>query len=265
MKEWAHLITASGLALMSTILFIMTQNNENTRPLDVARFYTMKRAKGDTDAALNYVKDQKLWPSEQCQAMMNLSTDAACLKARVDIRDNILHHMKCTQFGSQACSYLRLTLRALARNSTVRSIPGNPLSPLLVVGTNLKLKAPNGESFGQIFENIINDAPKLLHGGVKAVQSDNTLILRSILYNLITMSILANLITHVADKWMVKQDGWVRAAVRSLTFALVFGISLIFLYWHKGAAMVLLVIAAASLVTLVYFEMFLDKTIIRPW
>lgn len=249
---------------MSFILFIMTRNNDNTRPLDVARFYTMQRAKGDTDAALRYIQDPKLWPSEPCQALTNLSTDAACMKVRVDIRDNILHHMKCTQFESQACSYLRLTLRALARNSTVRSVPSNPLSPLLVVGVNLQLKAPNGESFGQIFQNIIKDAPKLLHGGVKAVQSDDTLILRSMLYNLITMSILANLITHIADTW-VTQDGWTRAIVRSLTFFIVFATSLLFLIMNQGAVMVLLVITAASLVTLVYFEMFLDRTIVRPW
>ena len=265
MKEWAHLLTALALVALSISILIVTQTRESTKQLDISRFYTMKLQKGDTDRALNYLNEHDLWSDNKCQAMTNLSLDPHCLTVRTQIQRKILEHMKCLDHGSQTCSYLRIAFKALAWNSTNRrENNSDPTSPFLVLGSNLKGTAPNGETYRHILQNILREAPRLFHGAYKAEESNDTLILRSALYNLIMMAIFGNLIMHIADSFHMESN-LLRFFIRSLTFLMVFVVSIVFMGLHSGSSMVLLLILFTSLITLVYFDMFLDPTIVRPW
>lgn len=265
MKEWAHLVTALALAVLSLSIFIVTQSNEKVKPLDVSRFYTMKLQKGDTTRALNYLNEHDLWTNEPCQALTNLSVDQNCMQIRTTIQQKVLEHMKCSQYGSQTCSYLRLAFKALAWNSTTERVnQSDPKSAFKVYGSNLKGKTPGGETYKAIMQNILKVAPHIFHGAFKAEESDKTLILRSALYNLIMMAILGNLIMHIADSYH-NLSNIMRFAIRSITFIMVFLIVIVFCAVNSGNVMVLLLILFTALVTLVYFEMYLDPTIVRPW
>ena len=265
MKEWAHLILAITLWVTTLSISLVTQTNENIRPLDTSRFYTMRRAKPDTASALHQLKDLRLWTSDSCQALTNLSTDTLCIEMREELRNNILKHMQCTKYGSQACSYTRLALKALVRvSSTERVDPEDPTSAFKVYGSNLKtITTPNGGTFKDIIQGIINEAPKLFHGGFRAEESNNTLVLRSALYNLITIAILGNLIMQIAESFDLSST--MRVLARSSTFILVFLAAFVYLLIHQGNALVFSLILVTAFVNLVYFEMFLDPTIIRPW
>lgn len=265
MKEWAHLGAALVLAVISLTITSITQISDTTRPLDTARFYTMRWVKPDTASALHQLKDLRLWKSDQCQTATNLSSDPACIEMRQEVRDNILGHMKCTQYGSQVCSYIRLALKALIRTSTTERVdPANQTSPFKSYGANLKsIATPKGEKFKDILQTIINDAPQLFHGAFRAEESDKTLVLRSALYNLIVMAILGNLVVHIVDSFELFAT--IRFLVRALSFIIVLLTAFVFLILHTGNALVISLILVTAFVNLVYFEMFLDPTIVRPW
>lgn len=268
MKEWAHLIAAFVLAITSLSIFAVTQINNSVKPLDTARFYTMKWEKGNVNDALKSLKDvsaSKPWMSERCQAMVNLTTDVDCLTQRTNIRDNILTAMKCTEYGSQTCSYLRLMLKALLYTSTTERVDkANPASPFKIFGSNLKgVAGASGKTYQTILQNIVTEAPEMFHGAFRAEESDKTLILRSALYNLIMMAILGNIVVHKIDSYEIMSSA--RFMGRALSFVLVFITSFVFLVTNTGNAMVLSLILITSFVALVYFEMFLDPTIVRPW
>ena len=260
-KPIAHLLLALILVTVSLSILIITHTNESVKALDFARLYTMRWMKGDGDSALLWLRDDS-WLSDQCQASVNLTSDSVCLARRTEIRDGILRNMKCDTYGSQTCSYLKLILRALVRTSTTERV-GNATSPFKVFGSNLKGKAPNGESYQQILQNIIKDAPRIFHGAYKAEQSDKTLVLRSALYNLIMMAILGNLVMHICDSYENLRPA--RPWVRVITFIMVFITAFILFCVNPGNALVLWLILAPAMVSLLYFELFLDETIVRPW
>ena len=256
------------LAATSLSIFAVTQTNSSVKPLDTARFYTMKWQKGNVNDALKNLKDvssSKPWMSERCQAMMNLTGDVDCLTQRTTIRDNILTAMKCTEYGSQTCSYLRLMLKALVYTSTTERVnSSNPASPFKTFGANLKgLAGTSGESYQSILQKIVTDAPKMFHGAFRADESDKTLVLRSALYSLITMAIFGNLVVHKLDSYEIMSSA--RFMGRALSFVLVFITAFVFLVSNTGNALVLSLILVTSFVALIYFEMFLDPTIVRPW
>lgn len=265
MKEYAHLIAAIALTTLSISTLIVNQTQENVKPLDTVRLYTKKWVKTDTSGALHEVRHDSTFLDNdaRCMALTNLSTDTVCLDDRQDKRDAILKYMKCTEYGSQMCSYLRLMLQALAQTSTTERV-GNASSPFKVFGLNLKTTVtPAGESYREMLYRAIEQAPMLFHGAFRAEESDSTIILRSSLYTFVALAILGNLIVHVMDA--VDKRMYVRAAARVIMFALVFFTAFVFFAMHTGTAMIFWIIFAAATVNLVYYEMFLDPTIVRPW
>jgi hypothetical protein len=261
MKEFGHLIVALFLAAISLSLLGITHTNDNVKPLDFARFYTMRWERAQVDAARLH-----LGVSDRCLSVTNLSSDPECLAQRVGTRDDLLLHVRCDKYRSQTCAYLQRTLRALARTSTTERVnPANATSPFKVVGLNLKDKPANGgdRTYLQLLEQALDDAPKLFHGAYRAEQSDKTLVLRSALYNLITMAILGNLVVHLLDSYNISP--YMRLWVRGLSFVVVFLTAFVFLCIHTGNALVLSLILVTAFVSLVHFELFLNETIVRPW
>ena len=265
MKEWAHLFVATAMAVTTLSIFIVTQSNDNVKPLDTVRFYTRKWEKGDTGSALSLLQDKKTgsWMTAACQASTNLTLDPACLDERTRLRNSILIHMRCTEYGSQACAYLRMALKALVRTGTDRVQPGNLSSPFKQYGSSLKGEAANGQTYREILVRIVEEVQRLFHGAFRAEESDKTLVLRSALYNLITWAIMGNLAMHVADSFDLSSQ--LRMAVRAITFVVVFLTATIFFFINMGNALVLGLIILSGAFSLCYFEMFLDPTIIRPW
>jgi hypothetical protein len=227
-----------------------------TKELDFARLYTLKWERGDTTSAATYL-DASRWPDEACQAVTDLSAagNADCLAKRKTIRDGILVNMKCHQYSSQTCSYLRQVLGAIARNSTT--------TPVRVLGNNIKGKCAFDKTYQEALRDIIVDAPKVFHGAFRAEQSSSTLVLRSDLYILITVVIFANIVMQIIDSWPGYK--FIRPYVRVGSFVFTFLASLIFFSFNTGTAFVFWMILGSAFLSLAYFEMFLDETISRPW
>lgn len=265
MKVLAHAAMAAVMAITTLSILIVTQVNDSVKPLDTVRFYTKKWEKGDTDRATALLRDSKasVWLSPECQASTNLTLDPTCLEKRTIIRDGILAHMRCTEYGSQACSYIRRMLKALVRTGTDRVQPTNASSPFKLYGTNLKGIASNGETYRDILIRVVQEAQRMFHGAFRAEESDKTLVLRSALYNLITWTIAGNLFMHVADSFHITRQ--TRLVVRTGTFLVVFITAAIFFFVNMGNALVLGLIILSGGFNLAYFEMFLDPTIVRPW
>ena len=265
MKEYAHLIATLALTALSITILIVNTTQENVKPLDTVRLYTKKWVKTDTSGALHEVRHDStfLENDAHCMSLTNLSTDAVCLDDRQDKRDAILKYMKCTEYGSQMCSYIRLVLQALAQTSTTERV-GNATSPFKVFGANLKTtKTPAGESYREMLYRVIEKAPILFHGAFLAEESDNTIILRSSLYSFVALAILGNFLVHFIDS--LDKHTYLRVAARAIMFLLVFFSAFVFFAMHTGTAMIFWIILATATVNLLYFEMFLDPTIVRPW
>lgn len=265
MKEYAHLLAALALTTLSISVLIVTQSQDNARPLDTARMYTKRWIKPDITSALHEVRHDSTFLDNdaRCMALTNLSTDAVCLDDRQDKRDAILKYMQCTEYGSQMCSYLRLVLQALAWTSTTERV-GNASSAFKVFGANLKTTAtPAGETYRQMLYRAIEQAPMLFHGAFQAEESDGTIVLRSSLYTFVALAILANILVHIVDA--VDKNMYVRVATRAVMVILVFFPAFVFFAMHTGTAMVFWLIFGAGLLNLLYFEAFLDPTIVRPW
>lgn len=265
MKEYAHLIAAIILLTFSIGTLIVNQTQDNVKPLDFARLYTKQWIKPDTESALHEVRHDSTFLDNDvgCMTMTNLSTDAVCLDDRQDKRDAILKYMKCTEYGSQVCSYMRLVLQPLAKTSTTERV-GNASSAFKVFGANLKKTvAPTGESYREMLYRMIEKAPVLFHGAYLAEESDNTMVLRSALYTLVPLAIVGNLLVHITDA--ADKNMYMRVAARTGMFFIVFFPSFVLFAMHTGTAMIFWLILAVATVNLLYFEMFLDPTIVRPW
>jgi len=265
MKEYAHLIAAAILCGFSISILIATQTLDTVKPLDIARLYTKKWVKPDISSALHEVRHDSTFLDNdaRCIAMTNLSTDPVCLDDRQDKRDAILKYMQCTEYGSQLCSYLRLILQALAQTSTTERV-GNASSAFKVFGANLKTTVtPAGETYRQMLYRAIEQAPLLFHGAYLAEESDNTIVLRSSLYTFVALAIFGNILVHVIDT--VDKSMYVRSATRAVMFFLVIFPAFVFWALHTGSALIFWLIFGTGLVNLLYFEAFLDPTIVRPW
>lgn len=263
-----HLIAALALALTTMSLHVVIQANTAGKSLDTARLYTMVRESGDVQNALELVNDDK-WLSPACQTMTDLSsTDAAeCKLMRIKLRDTILEHLKCTTYSSQVCSYIRRVISSLAKNSTEYIDPDDHTQGFKIVGSNLAGK-PTGwdQSYREIIFDAIEEAPKIFHSSYRAVQSNAFVVIRSMLYNLIGWAILGNFAVHVLDNFaMIERNLWSRFLVLLGGFFVTFVISSIYVFWNSGAWGPLMLIAGPAFFNLLYFEMFLDPTMIRPW
>lgn len=265
MNKWSHLIAALGLATMAFVINILVRNDSNVNKLDTVRFYTMVREKGDVTAAQSYLNTWTL--TDPCAKMTNLSTpplgDAtilACQTARRDLRVNILNAMKCNLYSSQVCNVMQKVMAGII--SVNNSVTG-----AFFQGKDLTAKAPGYDlTFKQVIYNTIQDAPNVLHNAFWAKQESQFIVLRTILYNLITISILANLLVHISDT----MPGWgwnYRLGMRVGIFLISFVLSNIFLFsnFSATATIVLLGIFTPAIINLIYFELFLDDTIDRPW
>lgn len=262
MNAWTHLFAATGLALMALIIHISIRNNDNVRPLDTARYYTMVREKGDVGTAKALVSSEDTWLSLACRASLNktVGTTDTCIDERKALRSKILTAMNCFTYSSQVCSYLR-------------NITAGVIQPKVYAGTNylvgksLAGTVPNMGTltYRQLLYNAIDNAPLLFHNSYRAAQYDDSFVLRTILYNTVVFAILANLVVHMFD---TSDMSWgkrlfVRISVFSLSTVL---LMFLFLINNAGSSLtVLLGIWAPSMVVLLYYEAFLDQSIARPW
>jgi hypothetical protein len=271
MKFIPHLTLTLALAVTTFVVHITIQKSDSVKLLDTARVYTMMREKGDTQNALELLNDDK-WLDPACQAMTDLTATGAnvleCKNKRVDLRDTILSHLKCTVYNSQVCSYLRLVLASLAKTSTTEWIDNaDHTLGHKVVGHNLADKPTGGdELYREILYEAVEDSAILFHGSYKAVESESFIVLRSLLYNLITFAMLGNFIVHVLSSYkIVENHMWTRILTLFAGFFGTFFVSSVLVFVNPGAWGPLLLISIPAFFNLGYFEMFLDPTMVRPW
>lgn len=263
MNKWSHFIAALALAIMVFVIQIMVRNDNNVNKLDFVRFYTMQREKGDVGLALTYLNTQNAGMSDACARTTNLSlTDAstiACRATRQTARDNILTAMRCDRLSSQVCSYLQRVVGVLiSANRTV--------SNTWVQGKDLTAKVPGYDmTFRQAVFNAVQEAPNILHNAFIAKQDTNFVVLHTTLFTLIAITTLANIFVHISDA----MPGWTwkwRLAMRVGYFIISFVISIIGVYTNSGSAVIVVVyIFIPALISLLYFELFLDDPDVRPW
>jgi hypothetical protein len=266
LNTWSQIIAVTALTIMALAIHTNIRNDPNVRPLDTVKYYTMVREKGDVNSAKSWLDSEQNWLSPACRA--NVSKAAAsvtsadtCIMERVTLRNNILSSMRCFTYSSQVCSYLRNITAALITNKTISST-------LFMVGKNLAGTVPNQGTltYRELLRNALENAPLLFHNSYRASQSDDFYVLRTILFNNIVLGLLGNLLVHYADEFRIHSWGR-RLLMRILIFlsASFFG-NLLFLLSNWGAALTICVgIWLPSLLILIYFEAFLDHTIVRPW
>jgi len=262
MNTWTHLIAASGLALMALIIHISIRNNDNVRALDTVRYYTMVREKGDVGLAKGYVSSEDSWLTLACRAAVNKTavTSDTCIDERKALRSKILTAMNCFTYSSQVCSYLRNITAGLIQPKTYGGTN-------YLVGRALAGTVPNmgALTYRQLLYNAIDNAPLLFHNSYRAAQSDDSFVLRTILYNAVAFVILANILVHLFDTWDMSWGKrlFMRITVFSLSTVL---LMFLFLINNSGSSMtVILGIWLPSVIVLLYYEAFLDQSITRPW
>ena len=260
-NTWTHIFAALTLALMALIIHITIRNDTNVRLLDVARYYTLTRERGDVGGALSLLDSEQSWLTQGCRAAINQTASNACIVERTALRNAILDKMKCFTYSSQVCSFLRNITSALVQTKAyggANYFVGKALvAPPASMGS---------VTFREIFRNAINNAPYLFHNAYRAVQSDEFYVLRTILYSLVVFSILGNLLVHYFDQ--NPNMTWSRRLLlRILLFSLsTLLIMVAFLINNSGSVLtVMLGIWAPALLVLLYYEAFLDASITRPW
>jgi len=264
MNTWTHIIGISGLALMALIMHIYIRDDVNVKHLDVARFYTMERVRGDVGSAKQLLANEDTWLSSGCRSPVNqsLATSNACVDERRALRNKILAAMNCFTYSSQVCSYLRNITSGIIQNRTYGATTN-------AIGRSFVGTVPNMGSltYRQLLYNAVTNAPYLFHNSYRAAQSENFYVLRSILYGLIVYVVLANILVHAFDHWQTKVEWTRRLLIRILVFSLgtVLPASLFFIGGPGSAFTVLVGIWLPSLIVLLYYEAFLDATITRPW
>lgn len=259
MKIYLHVLVAIALFITSLSVLIVTQTQANIRPLDTVRLYVKETVNPDIPAALHEVRSVDDFLSTTCMRTTNNTENDDCIDNREEKRADILRHMKCNEYGSQVCSYLRLALQPLIHTVNPSSVPPT------VHGADLhEVVTDNGKTYREMLYDIISNAPLLFHGAYKAVQNDDMVVVRSAIYNLISAVILANVVIHASDehKWGNKH---MRAIVRGIAFLFVFIISVVLVSIHPGMLLTFGLILGVAALNLIYFEMFLDPTLVRPW
>ena len=262
MNTWTHLLATTVLALLALIIHSMIRNDGNVKSLDVARYYTMVRERGDISAAKQLVSSEDSWLSSACRASVSvpLPTTNACVEERRALRNRILAAMNCFSYSSQVCSYLRNITAGIIQNRTISGT-------VTAVGRSLAGTVPNQGSltYRQLLYNAIEQAPYLFRNSYRAEQSENSYVLRTVLYSFVAWAILANILVHTIDQYHM---GWgKRLAMRILVFSLAtFVVPFFFLLSGMGSFFTAgLGIWIPGLIVLLYYEAFLDATITRPW
>lgn len=256
----SHIFATIALAAMALIIHIMIRNDTNTKALDITRFYTMTRERGDVNSARALLDGEDRWLTTQCKQALNTTTLAGCAQTRRELRDGILSYMKCFAYSSQVCNYLRNLTSGLIQNRTYGAT-------VYFVGRSLVGTVPGMGTltYRQLLLNALDNAPLLFHNSFRASQTDDFYVARTALYTLVACTILANLLVHYFDQFPM---GWTkRLLLRLLWFMLATLLPLIiFLASAGGSALILLVgVWMPAVVILVYYEAFLDATITRPW
>lgn len=104
-----------------------------------------------------------------------------------------------------------------------------------------------------------------MHNAFYAKQERDWIVLRTSIYNLITLSVLANIGVHICDA----MPGWswnYRLAMRVGVFLLSFFLSILMAFANSASLLFLfLFIFVPAILNLLYFELFLDDSIVRPW
>jgi hypothetical protein len=230
----------------------------------------MVREKGDIQNALELLNDDR-WIDPSCLAMTDLSAAGTavhdCKVIRVKLRDDILDHLKCTVYNSQVCSYIRLVLSSLARNGPDWLDESDHSKGYKIIGNNLAGKAPGMTvGFREILYEAVEDSPHLFHGSYRAVQSKGFVVMRSMIYNLITWAVFGNFLVQVLESFnFIENRLWTRMLVTGLSFFGTFFFSAILVLVNSGTWGPLLLIGIPAFFNLAYFEMFLDPTMVRPW
>lgn len=263
MNKWSHFLAALALAVMVFVIHILVRNDNNVNKLDTVRFYTMVREKGDVGLALTYLNTQNAGMNDACAKLTNLSmTDAAtiaCRATRQTARDSILTAMKCDKFSSQVCSYIQRAVNVLiAANRTISNVWAQ--------GKDLTSKVPGYDlTYRQAIYNAVQEAPNILHNAFWAKQDNGFIVLRTTLYNLIAITTLANIFVHISDTMPGWSWTW-RLAMRVGYFIVSFLLGIIGVYTNSGSTLIVVVlIFIPALVSLLYFELFLDDPDVRPW
>ena len=257
---WSQLAASSALAIMAIILHVLIRNDGNVSKLDPARYYTMVRERGDVPGARSLLDNDQNWLKESCRASLSVAYSAnpsnECVQLRVALRNGILDKMKCLSYNSQVCSYLRLITSGIIKNVST-NVVGRSLSGLVPNSTTL--------NYRQLLLNAIDAAPYMFHNSYRAAQSDDLYVSRTILYNLVIFTILANMVVHFLDTYSMH---WTRRLfTRLIVFVLSTMVSIfVFLNTSSGNTLTTVVgIWLPSLFILVYYEALLDHTISRPW
>lgn len=264
MNTWTHTIATLFLSLMALIIHIMMRNQATVRAIDDTRLYSMVRFRGDVDAAKNLLSSETAWLSEACRPSVSqaLPTTNACVEERRKLRNGILQAMGCFSYSSQVCSYLRNITAGIIQNRTVggnTNAVGRDLS-----GTS---SVAGGVTYRQLLVEAIDKAPLLFYNSYRAAPY-SSIIARTVLYTLVVFAILGNLFVHLIDSWWRDMSTATRMWVRVLVFAIFVFLVPFILMGIAGTNsfyVVMLGIWLPSFIVLVYYEMFLDPTITRPW
>lgn len=257
----SHIFATIALATMALIIHIMIRNDNNTKALDITRFYTMTREKGDVSSARALLDGEDRWLTPQCKQAMNTTTQAGCATSRRALKYGILSNMKCYTYSSQVCNYLRNITSGLIEDRTYGG-------QTYYVGRSLVGTVPGMGTltYRQLLQNAVDNAPLLFHNSFRAAQSDDFYVARTALYTLVACTILANLLVHYFDQ-IISMTWTKRLLLRVLVFMLATLLPIIiFLASAGGSSFVLFVgVWIPAVIILVYFEAFLDATITRPW
>jgi len=258
---WSHLAAATALALMALIVHVLLHNDNNTKALDTARYYTLRRVPGDVAGARALLEDDSRWPAPACLDALNTTNAThACLAPRRALRNQILQRMGCFEYNSQVCTYLRALTAGIIQNRTLGAsnfFQGRSLSGAVPAMGTL--------TYRQLLRDAIGKAPLLFRASFKAAQDPDFFSLRSAMYMFVAACIFANLLVHVLDQLAMT---WTHRLAMRLTVFLVSTLvpALILLIGSMGAATTVLVLVwLPAVLVLFYYEAFLDASITRPF
>jgi len=247
---------------MAFVIHVMVRNDNNVNKLDTVRLYTMVREKGNVASALSYISSWTL--SDACAKTTNLTLQAGnsdlllCSTGRRDLRNNILNAMKCDVYNSQVCAALQKILTGVAGYNTTNTG--------ILQGKDLTAKPPGYDlTYKQIIYNSVQEAPNVLHNAFYAKQEKDWILLRTTIYNLIALSVLANIVVHIVDSMPGWSWNW-RLGMRVGLFLVSFFVSIILAFASSGSIAILFIgIFTPAIINLIYFELFLDDSEVRPW
>lgn len=266
MNKWSHFLAALGLAVMAFIIHILVRADTNVNKLDTVRLYSLVRDKGNVNAALSFISGWAI--TDECARRTNLSIPvsgvdgaaiSACSTNRQALRKNVLDTMKCDTYNSQVCTLLQRVLNGVISANTTATAS-------FLQGRDMTAKPPGYDlTYRQVIYNSVQEATNTMHNAFYAKQERDWIVLRTSIYNLITLSVLANIGVHICDA----MPGWswnYRLAMRVGVFLLSFFLSILMAFANSASLLFLfLFIFVPAILNLLYFELFLDDSIVRPW